>query len=355
MGSFEVFYHQLKKYTGNDECVVIPEGITEIKDYAFSDCSSLQKIIIPDHVTDIGDYAFYECRCLEEIEISSSVRYMGQGVFCRCNSLKKVVLPQYLTSVSRLMFYHCVSLEEVILPPACRTIGKSAFEKCYSLKELHLPETVRTLEDNAFDDCIGLQKLDLPASLETIGDHAFFSCGALRKLVIGSDIRAIGTGAFETGGRISVSIMSDLQLHSSMFETNWNMNWNFGVNRHYNGRNEDNYQLFDSYLENVQFHEWKPTAVIVLLVNYLETYDLHQDHSAYDEKLRENMDACLEFMIPNHRNTALETGVRKHLITKETLQPYFPRIKDRELRIRLMDELSDAEQTNTLDDLLKLL
>lgn len=355
MGSFEVFYHQLKKYTGNDECVVIPEGITEIKDYAFSDCSSLKKIIIPDHVTDIGDYAFYECRCLEEIEISSSVRYMGQGVFCRCNSLKKVVLPQYLTSVSRLMFYHCVSLEEVILPPACRTIGKSAFEKCYSLKELHLPETVRTLEGNAFDDCIGLQKLDLPASLETIGDHAFFSCGALRKLVIGSDIRAIGTGAFETGGRISVSIMSDLQLHSSMFETNWNMNWNFGVNRHYNGRNEDNYQLFDSYLENVQFHEWKPTAVIVLLVNYLETYDLHQDHSAYDEMLRENMDACLEFMIPNHRNTALETGVRKHLITKETLQPYFPRIKDRELRIRLMDELSDAEQTNTLDDLLKLL
>ncbi len=95
--------------------------------------------------------------------------------------------------------------------------------------------------------------------------------------------------------------------------------------------------------------------MIVLLVNYLETYELHQDHSAYDEKLRENMDECIAFMVMNRRNKALETGVREHLIPKDILQPYFPQIKDRELRIRLMDMLSDAEKTDTLDDLLKLL
>lgn len=51
----------LKKYTGNDVDVVIPDGVTSIGDNAFSHCSSLENIEIPNSVTSIGNSAFGDC------------------------------------------------------------------------------------------------------------------------------------------------------------------------------------------------------------------------------------------------------------------------------------------------------
>ena len=45
--------------------LTIPERITEIKDSAFSGCSSLTSIEIPSGVTSIGGYAFYGCSSLD--------------------------------------------------------------------------------------------------------------------------------------------------------------------------------------------------------------------------------------------------------------------------------------------------
>ena len=47
--------------------ITIPSGITEIKDYAFFNCTSLKSITIPDSVTSIGEEAFYECTSLKTV------------------------------------------------------------------------------------------------------------------------------------------------------------------------------------------------------------------------------------------------------------------------------------------------
>jgi hypothetical protein len=45
----------------------IPDGVTSIGEYAFSDCSSLTSIKMPDSVTSIGSYAFYNCSKLTAV------------------------------------------------------------------------------------------------------------------------------------------------------------------------------------------------------------------------------------------------------------------------------------------------
>ena len=45
----------------------IPDGVTEIGDYAFYKCSSLTRVTIPDSVTSIGRSAFFDCESLIKV------------------------------------------------------------------------------------------------------------------------------------------------------------------------------------------------------------------------------------------------------------------------------------------------
>ena len=54
--------------------LVIPNSITEIKDFAFNGCDSLTNVTIPDSVTSIGVYAFKDCDSL------TVINYVGTKV-----------------------------------------------------------------------------------------------------------------------------------------------------------------------------------------------------------------------------------------------------------------------------------
>jgi hypothetical protein len=49
---------------GNIGSYIIPNGVTNIGDYAFSYCNNLNRVTIPDSVTSIGIEAFYDCPSL---------------------------------------------------------------------------------------------------------------------------------------------------------------------------------------------------------------------------------------------------------------------------------------------------
>lgn len=55
------------------DSLVIPEGVTNIKAFAFIACTGLTNIEIPSSVSSISKYAFYECSGLTDINFTGTI------------------------------------------------------------------------------------------------------------------------------------------------------------------------------------------------------------------------------------------------------------------------------------------
>ena len=100
-------------YTGAETELTLPNGITEINQYAFSGCSSLTSITIPDSVTSIRTNAFSGCSGLTSITIPDSVTSIGSYAFSYCSSLTNITMPNSVTSIGEWAFYDCNSLTSI--------------------------------------------------------------------------------------------------------------------------------------------------------------------------------------------------------------------------------------------------
>ena len=96
---FEIEEEVLVKYKGQQDFVIVPNGVKDIGGFAFSHCSRLKSIIIPDSVTSIGACAFHGCSELTSITIPNYMRSIGDWAFYGCSGLTNIVMPKYLAYI----------------------------------------------------------------------------------------------------------------------------------------------------------------------------------------------------------------------------------------------------------------
>ena len=72
--------------------LIIPEGISQIKDYAFYRCPFITTIIIPNTVTSIGKESFVFCEEVSSLTIGSGVASIGNNAFRQCDNLNKITI-----------------------------------------------------------------------------------------------------------------------------------------------------------------------------------------------------------------------------------------------------------------------
>ena len=243
----------------NNELVtdlVIPSDITEIKNYAFFNCSSLTSVTIPDSVTTIGDGAFYDCSSLTSVTIPNSVTTIGNEAFYGCtgelvincnipsassdssgafygSKFTSVTIGDSVTTIGKYAFYSCDSLTSVyisdlsawckinfegsdanplyyagnlylknelvtdlVIPSDITEIKFGAFYNCSSLTSVTIPDSVTTIGKSAFNGCCSLTSITIPDSVTTIGVQAFKDCSSLTSVTIPDSITTIEDRAF---------------------------------------------------------------------------------------------------------------------------------------------------------------
>jgi hypothetical protein len=132
--------------------VIIPDGVTTIRDYTFYYCDMLEEVTIPDGVTSIGKSAFCRCSSLEEVTIPNSVIYIGQYAFQYCSGLTSVTIGSGVTNIDKEAFRYCSGLTEVTIPDSVTSIGQYAFRGCTGLMSITVEAvTPPTITNSTFE------------------------------------------------------------------------------------------------------------------------------------------------------------------------------------------------------------
>lgn len=120
---------------------------------------NIKKVIIRDGVTNIGNQAFYQCSELISISIPNSVTSIGYESFFGCHNLSSINIPNSVTSIDKRAFSYCNSLTSINIPNSITDIGNLVFQGCSGLISVTIPSSVTSIDENAFYECINIKEI----------------------------------------------------------------------------------------------------------------------------------------------------------------------------------------------------
>ena len=161
----------MAKYEIKDGVCIIPEGTTEIGEWAFKNCTELTSIVIPDSVTEIGERAFEECSNLISMKVTDdNPKYDSRG---GCNAIIE-------TESNKLLF----GCQSTIIPDSVTEIGEYVFLNCKGLTSIVIPSSVTEIGDYAFFGCTGLTNVEILSPKIKFGKRVLLDCENLKSIKV---------------------------------------------------------------------------------------------------------------------------------------------------------------------------
>ena len=168
--------------TKTDTSYSIPEGVTTLKQGAFEG-TNLSSITLPSTLTTMSETGIFAgLENMTSIVIPEGVTELGGWSFTNCDSLQSITLPSTLQKFGQSCFTYCDSLESITLPASVNYITNYTFYSCDNMTSITIeatsPPTINSFTD-VFPDHVAGFKIYVPAaSVDTYKTASKWSDGA---------------------------------------------------------------------------------------------------------------------------------------------------------------------------------
>ena len=333
---FEIVDEILKKYTGTDKEVIIPEGVVELDRCCFVDAHFMETIKFPSTLKKSGysivatDYAgykyalkkvyvdsldtwlnidfsddksnllgvtnkielFIDNKLVTDLIIPGKYKTIKANCFFGYKKLKSVTFEEGVEVIEKGAFARS-GITKVVLPSSVKNltgerygwIFSSPFQYCENLKEINIPSSIKVLP-NYFLAGSAIESIELPDSIEIIPSGCFNSCNNLKEITIPASVHTV-LDAFRQCNSLTELIYPDsVHIISTMSLANIEKiilpeEWNYSGNKYWS--------LFEQCnLEKLKTNEYdnalyigsrkNPYQVLIKVKNKeIETCQIHQD------------------------------------------------------------------------------
>lgn len=217
-GGFKTQNGALLSYTGEDEEVHLPEGISCIEENAFADAKQITELYLPASLIYVADNVFEPLLALDDLYVLSENVNVFAGIRAY-ESMQLIIVHVKKESVSDLAYAdECDSRcgnafqDNIILAPfSYRIENGTILEYDGSLKEFTVPDGVLAIGDNCFAGDQYLKKINLPEGLLHIGENAF-QLLEIEEITLPEGLLSIGKSAFYS------TWVSNIKLPNSIIE-----------------------------------------------------------------------------------------------------------------------------------------
>lgn len=100
--------------------------LKEVPDY-FAWELPIKSVKIPEGITIIGSYAFSDCAELTEIYLPDTVKFVRDSAFQRAANLRKIKFSDQLENLELEALFGCENLTEISLPKSLKVLGDDVF------------------------------------------------------------------------------------------------------------------------------------------------------------------------------------------------------------------------------------
>lgn len=214
--------------------LVIPEGVSHVKDFAFYSCQELRTVTFPNSLRTIGSHAFEGSSCQGKVTLPDNLILLGNYAFSDCSGITSVSFGKGLTSLADNVFQNCSGITSVQIPDLeswCNLEyrltenyhggflrNKHLFMNGEEVTDIVIPSGITAIADYAFADYNYIKSVVVSNDVQTIGKNAFNHCSALQSVTLGKKVASIGGGAF-VGSSITEVTLPDniISIGNSVF------------------------------------------------------------------------------------------------------------------------------------------
>lgn len=174
--------------------VFMPDSVEKMENAVFNECENLMEIRFSHNLKEIPAHTCSNCFALEKVIIPEGVTNIGDGAFTSGNvpmSYSEIKFPKTLKSIEREAFSNNDSVTEISLPDGLESIGTYAFAVNTSLVKVSIGDGITELSDGVFSGDKLLKNISLPYGLKSIGKNVFAENNSLEELYIPETVENI--------------------------------------------------------------------------------------------------------------------------------------------------------------------